>query len=131
MLFVHFSINKNSSWGSELSRDPGSSMGDVQHDCCFYSCYESWFVVAFPQETRGGLFSPLIRLISFCAENVCVSVFFSKLWKIFGRLVHVHLENNGLAHLISSTWLWKMLSNCKWYRPLKREIRRHTKMCDL
>ena len=56
-------------------------MGYVQHDCCFYSCYESLFVVAFPKETRGSLFSPLIRLISFFAENVCVSVFFPN----FGR----------------------------------------------
>ena len=81
----------------------------VQICCCFY-----------PRRSEGILFSLLIWLISFCAENVCVTVF-SKLWKIFGRLVHVHLENNGVAHLISNTWLLKkILSNCKWCIPLKK-----------
>ena len=78
--------------------------------CCYF----------YPRRSEGILFSLLIWLISFCAENVCVTVF-SKLWKIFGRLVHVHLENNGVAHLISNTWLLKkILSNCKWCIPLKK-----------
>ena len=45
--------------------------------------------------------------MSFCAENVCLVVFF-KLRVIFGRLVHVHLKNYGLALLISSTDTEKM-----------------------
>ena len=83
-------------------------------------------LLRFPQEKRGGLFSLSKWLISSCVENVCLSVF-SKLWKIFGRLVHVNLKNNGLVHLISRT----LLSNCKWCIPLKLKIRRQTKLCDL
>ena len=56
----------------------------------------------FSKEKREVFISLLLWLISFCTENVCMGVF-SKLWKIFERLVHVHLENNCLAHLISST----------------------------
>ena len=45
--------------------------------------------------------------MSFCAENVCLGVFF-KVRVIFGSLVHVHLKNYGLALLISSTDTEKM-----------------------
>ena len=128
-----FSINTNSCRGSELSRDPGSSMGDVHRDCCFHSCYESWFVVAFrPGEARGVCFPPYRADLFLCLK--CLSeCFSSKIWKIFRRLGHVHLENNGLAHLISSRVpdFEKMLGNCKWCIALKREIRRHTKLCHL
>ena len=36
-------------------------------------------------------------------------------------MVHVHLENNGLARLISSAWHWKK-GSCKWCWSLKQEI---------
>ena len=57
--------------------------------------------------SEGILLSRLKWLMSFCAENVCLGVFF-KLRVIFGRLVHVHLKNYGLALLISSTDTEKM-----------------------
>lgn len=40
--------------------------------------------------------------MSFCAENVYLGVSF-KLQEIFGLFVQVHLQNYGLAFLISST----------------------------
>ena len=115
LLFVYFSIKNNWCRDSKLS-----SVGDVHHDCCFHFCYESSDLLFYPRRSERSLFSLLIWLISFCAEIVWVTVF-SKLWEIFGRLVHVHLEDNGVAHLISNTWLLKkILSNCKWCIPLKK-----------
>ena len=40
--------------------------------CCFH-----------PRRSEGSLFSLLIWLISFCAENVCVTVFFQTLEDIW------------------------------------------------
>ena len=61
------------------SRDPGSSVGDVHHDCCFYSCCDCWFVVAFPSgEARRSYFPSLygwslpvrfVALINYYAVN--------------------------------------------------------------
>ena len=56
--FLFISIENSPCRGSKVSRDPGSSVGDVHHDCCFYSCYDCWFVVAFPSREVGGFYFP-------------------------------------------------------------------------
>ena len=96
-------------------------MNNVHHDCCFHSCYESSdLLLLLPQEKRGDSVFPPYMADLFLYWK-CLRNCFSKLSKIFGRLVHVHLENNGVAHLISNTWLLKkILGNCKWCIPLKK-----------
>ena len=107
-LCFFFSIVDNWCRGSELSRDPGGSVSGVNHDCCFFllllwllvcRCFFLRRSVMFLFPSFYGWYLSVLKMSAW--------VFFSKLWKIFERLVHVHLENNCLAHLISSTWQWK------------------------
>ena len=36
--FLFIYIENSPCRGSKVSRDPGSRVGDVHHNCCFYSC---------------------------------------------------------------------------------------------
>ena len=106
----YFSIVNNLCRGSELSRDPWSSVCDVRLFLLLL-----WLLVGCRfslRRSEGILFSRLIWLMSFCAENVYLGVSF-KLREIFGLFVHVHLQNYGLAFLISSTEKMEVTA-CHW-----------------
>ena len=100
LLFVYFYIINNWCRGPKLS-----SVGDVHHDCCFYTCYESWFAVAFsPGEARGVCFPLPYMADLFLCWKCLRECFFQTLEDIWTL---GELENNGLSLLISSTLLWK------------------------
>ena len=63
LLFVYFSIINNWCRDSKLS-----SVGDVHHDCCFHSCYESSdLLLLLPQEKRGeSVFPPYMADLFLC-----------------------------------------------------------------
>ena len=84
----YFSIVNNLCRGSELSRDPWSGVCDVRLFLLLL-----WLLVGCRfslRRSEGILFSRLIWLMSFCAENIYLGVLF-KLREIFGLFVHVHL----------------------------------------
>ena len=74
----YFSIVNNLCRGSELSRDPWSSVCDVR---LFYSCCDYWLVVAFPSGEARGFYFP--ALYGWCLSVLKIStwVFYSN----FGR----------------------------------------------
>ena len=128
--YFYFSIVNNLCRGSELSRDPGSNVCDVRHDCCFCPCYDFWLVVAFPSGEARGFYFPALY-------GWCLSVLKMSVWVFFQTSGDIWtLGTCAFKELWSGTlnleyWHWKNASNCKWCIPLKREIRRHTTLCDL
>ena len=117
-------------WFAFKNRDPGSSVCDVRHDWCFSLVMIVGWLSLFPQKKRGDyIFPPYMADVFLCGK--CLPGWFFQtsgdVWTL-GKCAFIELWS-GILNL--EYWHWKNASNCKWCIPLKREIRRHTTLCDL
>ena len=124
------SLPYGNTWFAFKNRDPGSSVCDVRHDWCFSLVMIVGWLSLFPQKKRGdSIFPPYMADVFLCGK--CLPRWFFQtsgdVWTL-GACAFIELWS-GILNL--ECWHWKNASNCKWCIPLKREIRRHTALCDL
>ena len=115
--------------GSELSKDPGSSVMFAMIAVFALVMIVGWSSLFLLEKRGDSTFPPYMADVFLCWK--CLSGCFFQTSGDIWTLGTCTFKELWSGTLNLEYWHWKNASNCKWCIPLKREIREHTTLCDL